>query len=53
MAKNITVIPARKEYDRGFGNPLEQYRSVQFADITENTEPISNFDSDFGQYHRF
>lgn len=30
-----------------FGNPLEQYRAVQFSDITENAAHITDFDTDF------
>ena len=30
-----------------FANPLEQYRAVQFADMTENTEHITDIDTDF------
>ncbi|XKH51771.1 hypothetical protein LG275_06190 [Chryseomicrobium palamuruense] len=29
------------------GNPLEQYRAVQFADITENAKHIKEIDTDF------
>jgi len=30
-----------------FGNPLEQYRAVQFADITEDAKHIKEIDTDF------
>lgn len=30
-----------------FGNPLEQYRAVQFADITEGEKHIKGIDTDF------
>ena len=30
-----------------FANPLEQYRAVQFADMTENAEHITDIDTDF------
>ncbi len=30
-----------------FGNQLEQYRAVQFADMTENAEHMADIDTDF------
>lgn len=44
MVNNI-----KKQWERfaEFGNPLEQYRAVQFADLTENAEHIASFDTDF------
>lgn len=30
-----------------FGNPLEQYRAAELAEITEETEHINRFDADF------
>lgn len=30
-----------------FGNLLEQYRAVQFADMAENAEYITDIDTDF------
>lgn len=47
LLDNREEIKARWERFAEFGNPLEQYRAVQFADITENTEPIESFDSGF------
>lgn len=39
----------KKKWERTakFGNPLEQYRAVQFADITEDTKHIKEIDTDF------
>lgn len=52
MAWNLLLdsregMKARWERYAEFGNPLEQYRAVQFADITENAEHIADFDTDF------
>lgn len=47
LLDNREQIKARWERFAEFGNPLEQYRAVQFADITENAEHITDFDTDF------
>ncbi|MEH7355806.1 hypothetical protein V7150_19955 [Neobacillus drentensis] len=44
---NGNEIKSRWETHAEFGNPLEQYRAVQFADITENTKHITEFGIDF------
>ena len=41
------VMKERWERYAEFGNPLEQYRAVQFSDITENADHITDFDTDF------
>lgn len=43
LIDNRDEIRARWETHAEFGNPLEQYRAVQFADITENAKHIINF----------
>jgi hypothetical protein len=47
LIDNWNEINARWETLAEFGNPLEQYRAVQFADITENTKHITEFEIDF------
>ncbi|KLU64491.1 hypothetical protein DEAC_c36930 [Desulfosporosinus acididurans] len=39
----------KERWDRyaEFGNQLEQYRAMQFTDITENAAHITDFDTDF------
>lgn len=42
-------IELRKRWEliADFGKPLEQYRAIQFANITENAEYIEDIDTDF------
>lgn len=47
LIDNRDEIKARWETHAEFGNPLEQYRAVQFADITENAKQITDFEIDF------
>lgn len=47
LIDNRNEIKARWETHAEFGNPLEQYRAVQFADITENAKHITEFEIDF------
>lgn len=47
LIDNREEIKERWERFAEFGNPLEQYRAVQFADITEGAEHIKDFDTDF------
>ncbi|WP_044476999.1 recombinase family protein [Oceanobacillus massiliensis] len=47
LIDNRDEIKARWETHAEFGNPLEQYRAVQFADITENAKHITEFGIDF------
>lgn len=47
LIDNRDEIKARWETHAEFGNPLEQYRAVQFADITEDAKHITEFEIDF------
>jgi len=47
LIDNRDEIKTRWETLAEFGNPLEQYRAVQFADITENAKHITDFEIDF------
>jgi len=47
LIENRDEIRSRWETHAEFGNLLEQYRAVQFADLTENTKYITNFEIDF------
>lgn len=47
LLDNREEIKKRWERYAEFGNPLEQYRAVQFADITENAEHITEFETNF------
>ncbi|MBB2481050.1 recombinase family protein [Bacillus sp. APMAM] len=47
LIDNRDEIKVRWETLAEFGNPLEQYRAVQFADITENAKHITEFEIDF------
>lgn len=47
LLKNREETKKRWQCFAEFGNPLEQYRAVQFADITENAKYITDFDTDF------
>jgi len=47
LIDNRDEIRTRWETHAESGNPLEQYRAVQFADITENATDIADFELDF------
>lgn len=47
LIENRDEIRARWETHAEFGNTLEQYRAVQFEDITENAKHITDFEIDF------
>ena len=47
LLDNREDIKKRWERYAEFGNPLEQYRAVQFANITENAEHITKFETNF------
>lgn len=52
MAWNLLILNReefKKKWERiaEFGNPLEQYRAIQFADMIEGTEQIKDVDRDF------
>lgn len=47
LIDNRDEIRTRWETHAEFGNPLEQYRAVQFADLTENAKHITEFEIDF------
>jgi len=47
LIDNREVIKERWERFAEFGNPLEQYRAMQFADITEDGQHIKDFDTNF------
>lgn len=47
LIDNRDEIKERWETIAEFGNPLEQFRGVQFADITEKAKHITDFKIDF------
>jgi hypothetical protein len=44
LINNRNEIKERWETHAEFGNPLEQYRAVQIADIIENAKHITDFE---------
>ena len=46
LIENRDEINTRWETHAEFGNLLDQYRAVQFANITENTKHITDFEID-------
>jgi len=47
LIENRDALRKKWQISAEFGNPLEQFRAVQFADITENAERIIDVDTDF------
>jgi hypothetical protein len=47
LLDNREELKKKWETTAEFGNPLEQYRAVQFADITEDAKHIKEIDTDF------
>lgn len=47
LLENRDEIKKRWELHAKFGNPLEQYRALQFADLTENVVKITSCETDF------
>lgn len=47
LLDNREELRKKWETTAEFGNPLEQYRAVQFADITEDAKHIKEIDTDF------
>jgi len=47
LVNNREELKKRWERFAEFGNPLQQYQAVQFADITKAEDHIEDFDTDF------
>ena len=47
LLDNREELKKKWETTAEFGNPLEQYRAVQFADMTEGAKHIKEIDTDF------
>jgi len=47
LLDNREELKKKWETTAEFGNSLEQYRAVQFADIIENAKQIKEIDTDF------
>ncbi len=47
LLDNREELKKKWEITSEFGNPLKQYRAVQFADITEDVKHIKEIDTDF------
>lgn len=47
LLENRDEIKKRWELYAEFGNPLEQYRALQFSDLTEDATKITSCETDF------
>ena len=47
LLDNLVVLKKKWKVTAEFGSPLEQYRVLQFAEITENAEQIKEVDTEF------